>query len=186
VNNKPPHKTNQDLKTDNTKNDGQIGQAGRDLVQTQIKIVIRFFRLLSEQALKGSIVGVVIGLSTIFVSHTIFYPILKDDYTVSAKCAEFLSAIFVGLYCFLFCSNHISRKSHKIFLAALAFVVTWFVLPSVRQIFLPLLLQSFDRNTADTISYPISYSIICVLAGGVIETIAEISDKKENNKGISQ
>ncbi len=185
MNNKPPHKTNQDLKTDNTKNDGQIGQAGRDLIQTQVKIVIRFFRLLSEQALKGSIVGVVIGLSVMFTSPKIFYPIVQN-YTDSANCAEFLSAIFVGLYCYLFCSNHISRKSHKIFLAALAFVVTWFVLPSVRGIFLPLLLQSFDRNTADTISYPISYSIICVLAGGVIETIAEISHKKENDKGIPQ
>ena len=179
MNNKPPHKTNQDLKTDNTENDGQIGQAARDLTQTQIKIVIRFFRLLSEQALKGSIVGVVIGLSVMFTSPKIFYPIVKD-YTVSAKCAEFLSAIFVGLYCYLFCSNHISRKSHKIFLAALAFVVTWFVLPSVRQIFLSMF-DSPDRNTSDTISYSISYSIICALAGGVIETIAEISHKKESD-----
>nr|ADO19081.1 hypothetical protein Nfla_4102 [Nostoc flagelliforme str. Sunitezuoqi] len=121
-----------------------------------------------------------------FLSPNIIYPIVKD-YTVSAKWAEFICAIFVGLYCRLFCSNHMSRKWYKNFLAALTFVVTWFVLPSTRQIFLSRFEASFDRNTADTISYSISYAIICVLAGGVIETIAIYQPKsrkinKQTNK----
>ncbi|MDF5710643.1 MAG: hypothetical protein PUP90_23970 [Nostoc sp. S4] len=180
MNNKPPHKNYQNIKADKANNNGQIGQAGRDLYQTQTNYIIKFFKLLSEQALKGSIVGAFIGLSVMFISPTILYPIIHD-YTVSAKWAEFLCAIFVGFYCRLFCSNHMSRKWQKNFLASLAFVVTWFVLPSVREIFLPIFEASFDRNTSDTISYPISYAIICVLAGGVIEIIAEMTHKKQSN-----
>ena len=182
MNRESTHKKSQNIEAHNTRNNGQIGQAGRDLTQNRIKIVIRFFRLLSEQALKGSIFGVVVGLSLIFISHNIFFPI-AHDYTKSSSYSEFICAIFVGLYCYLFCGNHISRKSRKIFLAALAFVITWLVLPSVRQVFLPGLEAIFngDRNTADTISYSISYAIICVLAGGVIETIAEIIHKKQSN-----
>lgn len=175
MNNKPPLNDSQNVETNKTENSGQIGQSQGNL--TQIQIVAKFLKLLSEQALKGSIVGVVIGLSVMFISHRIFHPIV-NDYTVSAKCAEFISAIFVGLYCYLFCGNHINRKSYKMFLAALAGVLTWFVLPSVRQAFIPIFKDSFDQNTVDTISYPISYAIICVLAGGVIETIAEINRKK--------
>ena len=174
--NKSSHRNAQNLEAQNTQNNGQIGQAGRDLTQNQIKIVVRFFRLLSEQALKGSVVGVVIGLSVIFISPNILYPIFKD-YTISAKCAEFISAVFVGLYCYLFCGNHISRRSHKIFLATLAGVVTWFILPSIREVFLPKD-QVVYQQINDTISYSISYAIICVLTGGVIETIAAIGYRK--------
>ncbi|PSB45500.1 hypothetical protein C7B80_16725 [Cyanosarcina cf. burmensis CCALA 770] len=176
--NEPPRQASQNLESHGTKNSGQTGQAGRDLYQTQNNYIIRFFKLLSEQALKGSIVGAAIGLFLMFISHTIFYPIV-NDYTVSAKYAEFLCAIFVGLYCRLFCSNHLNRNSQKNFLAALAFIVTFFVLPSVRQIFLPIFKAFFDQNTADIISYAMSYAIICVLAGGVIETIAEMLKKKQ-------
>ncbi|MEH1832435.1 MAG: hypothetical protein V7L29_10240 [Nostoc sp.] len=183
--NKPPFNNSQNLEADKTNNNGQIGQAGRDLYQTQTNYIIRFFKLLSEQALKGSIVGVFIGLFLMFLSPNIIYPIVKD-YTVSANWAEFICAIFVGLYCRLFCSNHMSRKWHKNFLAALAFVITWLVLPSVREIFLPMFEARFDRNTADTISYPISYAIICVLAGGVIEIIAEMTRKSRGTRGRSQ
>nr|ADO19080.1 RNA polymerase sigma-70 factor [Nostoc flagelliforme str. Sunitezuoqi] len=63
MNNEPPRNNSQKLKVDNTKNNGQIGQAGRDLYQTQTNYIIRFFKLLSEQALKDSIIGVFIGLS---------------------------------------------------------------------------------------------------------------------------
>lgn len=178
--NKRSPKNSQKIKTDKTNNSGQIGQAGRDLYQAQTNYIIRFFKLLSEQALKGSIVGAFIGLSVMFMSPRIFYPIIQD-YTVSARWAEFICAIFVGLYCRLFCSNHMSRKWHRNFLAALAFVITWLVLPSVREIFLPMFQASFDRNTSDTITYPISYAIICVLAGGVIEIIAEMTQKKQSN-----
>lgn len=176
--NKRSLNNSQKIKADKTNNSGQIGQAGRDLYQTQTNYIIRFFKLLSEQALKGSIVGVVIGLSVMFISPNILYPIFKD-YTISAKYAEFISAIFVGLYCYLFCGNHISHKSHKIFLAALAAVVTWFVLPSVREVFLPKH-QEVYQQINDTISYSISYAIICVLAGGVIEIIAEMSRKNQS------
>jgi Na+/phosphate symporter len=177
---KPSNNSDVNIKRDNK---GQIiNQAEGPVINKQYNYIIRFFTLLSEQALKGSIVGAVIGLSLIFISHTIFYPIV-NDYTISAKCAEFICAIFVGLYCRLFCSNHLSRKSQKNFLAALAFVITWFVLPSVRQIFLSIFEAFFDRNTADTISYAMSYAIICVLAGGVIETIAEmLNNSKEKSK----
>jgi len=176
MNNNSSFNNSQNIETPETRNDGQIGQAQGNL--TQIQLVVKFLKFLSEEALKGSIVGVVIGLSVMFISPNIFYPIFKD-YTVSAKWAELFAAIFVGSYCYLFCGNHISRKSNKIFLATLAGVVTWFVLPSVRQIFLPIFEVSLDRNTADTISYPISYGIICILAGGVIEIIAEMSHKKQ-------
>ncbi|MDZ8257014.1 hypothetical protein [Nostoc sp. ChiQUE01b] len=176
--NKDPFNNSQKIKADKTNNSGQIGQAGRDLYQTQTTYIIRFFKLLSEQALKGSIVGVVIGLSVMFISPNILYPIFKD-YTRSAQYAEFISAIFVGLYCYLFCGNHISHKSHKIFLAALAGVVTLFVLPPIREVFLPKH-QEVYQEINDTISYSISYAIICVLAGGVIETIAAISYKNSS------
>lgn len=179
MSNESPRKDSQNIEAHNTRNNGQIGQAGRDLTQNQIKIVVRFFRLLSEQALKGSIVGVVIGLSVMVISPNILYPIFKD-YTISAHCAEFISAIFVGLYCYLFCGNHISRKSHKIFLAALAGVVTWFMLPSIREVFLPKD-QEVYQQINDTISYSISYAIICVLAGGIIETIAAIGYRKPSS-----
>lgn len=114
----------------------QTAQAGHDVNQTQNNYIIRFIKLtlLSEQALRGSIVGVVIGLSLKFISHTILYPIFQD-YTVSAKRAEFICAIFVGLYCRIFCGKHLSRKSQKNFLAALAFVVTLSVIPGIRQLF---------------------------------------------------
>lgn len=177
MDNKPSSNKSQKIETRDTRVDGQIGQAGGNL--TQIQLVVKFFKLLSEQALKGSIVGVAIGLSLMFISPNILYPIFKD-YTISAKCAEFISAIFVSLYCYLFCGNHISRKSHKNFLAALVGVVTWFVLPSVREVFLPKS-QEVYQQINDTISYSISYAIICVLAGGVIETIAAISYKKSSN-----
>lgn len=178
MNNKPSLDKSQNLETHESRNDGQIGISQGNL--TQIQLVVKLFKLLSDRALKGSIVGAVIGLSLMFISNNILHPIFKD-YTVSAKGAEFISAILVGLYCRLFCGNHISRKSHKIFLAALAGVVTLFLLPPVRQLFLSIFEASFTRNTSDTISYPISYAIICVLAGGVIETIAEISYKKPSN-----
>ena len=177
MNNKPSSKNSQKIETRDTRVDGQIGQAGGNL--TQIQLVVNFLKLLSEEALKGSIVGIVIGLSVMFISPNILKPIF-GDYTKSAKCAEFISAIFVGLYCYLFCGNHISRKSYKFFLAALAGVVTWFVLPSVREVFLPKH-QEVYQQIYDTISYSISYAIICVLAGGVIETLAAISYKKPSN-----
>lgn len=177
MNNKPPLNNSQKLETHETRNDGQIGQAQGNL--TQIQLMIKLFKFLSEQALKGSIVGAAIGLFVMFISPNIFYSIFKD-YTVSAKYAEFISAIFVGLYCYLFCGNHINRKSYKIFLAALAGVITWFVLPPLRQVFLPES-QKVYLQMNDTISYTISYAIICVLAGGVIETIAEVMYKKPRN-----
>lgn len=183
MSNKHSRNNSQNVEVGNTSNKGQIGQAGRDLTQIQNNYIVRFFKLLSEQALKGSIVGLFIGLSVIFISHNIFLPIVNKDYTVSSRCAEFVCAVFVGLYCYLFGAIHISRKSHKSFLAGLAFVITWFILPSVRQVFLPTLesILNGDRNTADTISYAISYAIICVLAGGVIEIIAEMTHKKQSN-----
>lgn len=173
----------QDIEAHNTSNEGQIGQAGRDL--TQIQLIFRFVKLLSEQALKGSIVGIVIGVSLIFISHNIFLPIVNKNYTLSSYCAEFVCAIFVGLYCYLFCSNHVNHKSHKSFLSGLAFVITWFILPSIRQPFISLLKEPIFKanpatyeNTLDIITYSISYAIICVLAGGVIEIIAEMRRKK--------
>lgn len=182
MSNKSPRNNSQNIETDNTDNRGQIGQAGRDL--TQVQVIVRFFKLLSEQALKGSIVGLFIGLSLIFISHNIFLPIVNNDYTVSSRCAEFVCAVFVGLYCYLFCANHINRKSHRLFWSALAFVITWFILPSVRLPFLSFVVPIFKanqytyQNISDTITYSISYAIICVLAGGVIEIIAEMSRKK--------
>jgi hypothetical protein len=132
--------------------------------------------------LRGSIVGVVIGLSLKFISHTIFYPIFQD-YTGSAKRAEFICAIFVGLYCRIFCGKHLSRKSQKNFLAALAFVVTLSVIPGIRQLFISILRLPDANETTDIITYPISYAIICVLAGGIIETIAEMIDNnRKKNK----
>jgi hypothetical protein len=176
---KPPFDTDdnsQNIETREARNSGQIGQSQGNL--TQIQFAFKLFKLFSGQALKGSIVGVVIGLSVMFISHSIFYPIF-ENYTVSAKYAEFISAIFVGLYCYFFCGDRIRRNSRKIFLAVLAGVVTWLVLPPIRQVFLPES-QVVHRQINDTISYPISYAIICVLAGGVIETIAEITRRQNN------
>ncbi|MBD2608735.1 zinc ribbon domain-containing protein [Scytonema hofmannii FACHB-248] len=191
MNNKPQNKSEQKVGIDNASiNDAQIGQAGRDLIQAKnvsFRVVIRFFRLLSEQALKGSIVGVVIGLCLIVISHKIhdIFGFQPGEYTESTKYAEMISAIFVGIYCGLFCAHLINKTSKKVFLAVLAFLVTLWALPSVRLVFVSILeTVGFKKYTqlSDTISYSISYAIICVLAGGVIETIAQITNKNRRKQ----
>lgn len=193
MNNKPQNKSEQKVGIDNASiNDAQIGQAGRDLIQAKnvyFRVVIRFFRLLSEQALKGSIVGVVIGLCLIVISHKIHdvFGLPPGEYTKSTQYAEIISAIFVGIYCGLFCAHLIKKTSKKVFLSVLACLVTLWALPLVRLVFIPILeAVGFKQYTerSDTISYSISYAIICVLAGGVIETIAQITNKNRRKQNI--
>jgi hypothetical protein len=195
MNNKPQNKSDQKVGIDNASiNDAQIGQAGRDLIQAKnvyFRVVIRFFRLLSEQALKGSIVGVVIGLCLIVISHQIhdIFGFQPGDYTKPTQYAETISAIFVGIYCGLFCAHLINKTSKKVFLAVFAFLVTLWALPSVRLVFVSILeTVGFKKYTqqSDTISYSISYAIICVLAGGVIETIAQITNKSRRKQNLSK
>jgi hypothetical protein len=181
MNNKPSLQPAQKIKTRNgSMKDVQIGQAGRDNVQVQantINIVVkRFFNLLSQQALKGSLVGIAIGLALMTISHRLYE--FFQDYTTSAEYAELICAILVGVYCNLFCGNLIKNKSKKVFLAVFAFLITLWSLPLIRSIFLSIFENFFDRNASDTISYSISYAIICILAGGVIETIANMINKK--------
>lgn len=197
MNNKPQNKSEQKVGIDNASiNDAQIGQAGRDLIQAKnlnLRVVIRFFRLLSEQALKGSIVGVVIGLCLIVISHQIHaifgFGSKPEDYTKPTQYAEMISAIFVGIYCGLFCAHLINKTSKKVFLAVLAFLVTLWALQPIRLVFIPILeTVGFKQYTerSDTISYSISYAIICVLAGGVIETIAQITNKNRKKQNLSK
>ena len=176
-----------DKATNSEKTSTIIGRSRRHLYQNQTYnnyYIKRFFRLLSVQALKGSIVGVVIGLSLIVISHRIhdFFN-FQGDYTQPARYAELICAIFVGIYSSLFCRHLIRQKSTKVFLGVLVFIVTLFVMPSIRQFFLSISEAFFDRNTADIISYSISYAIICVLSGSVIETIAEMRQRKQINEG---
>ena len=143
------------------------------------------FAMLSQKAKEGFIIGIVIGLSVVAISQTI-HGIFPDlTFTNTAKIAEFIGAVFVAIYCLLYCGKQL--KSTMKFLAVLFFVaINIICLPLIRGLIIYKLLGCSPNEAAcyslinDSISYIISYGIVCVFAGSIIEIYSKLLEEKSN------
>ena len=143
------------------------------------------FAMLSRKAKEGFIIGIVIGLSVVAISQTI-HGILPDlTFTKTAKLAEFMGAVFVAIYCLLYCGKQL--KNTMKFLAVLLFVAINIIsLPLIRGLIIYKLLGCNPIEAAcysltnDSISYMISYGIICVFAGSTIEIYSKLLEEKSS------
>ncbi|MEM7760825.1 MAG: hypothetical protein AAF298_22240, partial [Cyanobacteria bacterium P01_A01_bin.40] len=138
----------------------------------------------SQKAKEGFIIGIVIGLSVVAISQTIHGTFPDLTFTRTAKLAEFLGAVLVGFYCLLYCGKQL--KKSVIFLICLLSVMTTIIsLPLIRGLIIAKLFNCDPTNSAcytlmnDSISYMISYGIICLLAGAAIEIYAKFI--RDNN-----
>ncbi len=140
------------------------------------KIIDFVKSLFSPKALLGFIVGIAIG----FIATKIIN--ITPEYNIHI--AEFFAAILVSMYFWLYCRQvRIKLATSFKFIIAFSIVVLLSIdsLWIVRQ---PILLfvgggQEKNYPPFDTLSYMISYGIICVFVGGLIETIWSI--KKDNS-----
>lgn len=130
--------------------------------------------LFSPKALLGFIVGIAIG----FIADLII------DYTPGYKIyyAECFAAILVSMYFWLYCIQ-VKIKLATYFKFLIAFLIVTLMSKGIWIIRHPIMLfvaggQEKNYSPFDTLSYMISYGIICVFVGGLIETIWNI--KKEN------
>ena len=141
--------------------------------------------MLSQKAKEGFIIGIAIGLSVVAISQVI-HGIFPDlTFTKTAKTAEFMGAIFAAIYCLLYCGKQL--KNTVKFLVLLLFVAINIIsLPLIRGLILYKLLGCNPNDPAcyslinDSISYMISYGIICLFAGGTIEIYSKLLAEKGN------
>lgn len=133
--------------------------------------------LFSPKALLGFIVGIAIGfIADLIIDHTPNYEI---------HYAEDFAAVLVGMYFWLYCVQ-VRIKLATSFKFIIAFlIVALLSINSLGIVRLPILLliaggqENPNVPPFDTLSYMISYGIICVFVGGLIETIWGI--KQENS-----
>ena len=141
--------------------------------------------MLSQKAKEGFIIGIAIGLSVVAISQ-IIHGILPDlTFTKTAKLAEFVGAILVAIYCLLYCGKQL-EKTVKFLLLLFFFAINIISLPLIRGLILYKLLGCDPNESAcyslinDSISYMISYAIICVFAGSTIEIYYKLLEDKSN------
>lgn len=140
--------------------------------------IIDFVRsLFSPKALLGFIVGIAIG----FITTRIISLAQENIHT-----GELFAAILVAMYFWLYCTQvHIKLATPlKSIIAFL--VVALLSIDSVSLVRQPILLfvgGGVEKNYPpfDTYSYMISYGIICVFVGGLIETIWGVKEGKSIN-----
>lgn len=140
-----------------------------------MKSIIVFVKsLFSPKALLGFIVGISIGFITIRIIN------ITPGYNIHF--GELIGAILVSLYFWLYCVQ-IRIKLAKNFKILIAFlIVSLFSMGGIGLIRVPILLwiaggEAKNYPPYDTLSYIISYGILCVFIGGLLETIWEIKNK---------
>ncbi len=139
--------------------------------------------ILSQKAKEGFVIGIVIGLCVVAISQTM-YDIFPDlTFTKTAKLSEFFAAILVGIYCLLYCGKQFKKTIN--FLSLLLFVaITIISLPLIRGLIIYKLLGCDPSDSScytlinDSISYMISYGIICLFAGSTIEIYSKLLREK--------
>ncbi len=132
--------------------------------------------LFSPKALLGFIVGIAIGFMATKIIN------ITPEYNIHI--GEFFAAILVSMYFWIYCVQ-VRIKLATPFKFIIAFLIAALLsIDSVELVRMPILLIIADGQENpnvppfDTLSYMISYGIICVFVGGLIETIWGI--KKEN------
>ncbi len=141
------------------------------MIEFFIKVIKFFIRLFSPRALRGLIVGIPIGFITDLIIN------ITPNYEIHI--GEFFAAILVSMYFWLYCVQ-VKIKLATPFKFMLAFLIVALLsldsLWIVRQPILMLLAgDQVNPNVPpfDTLSYMISYSIICVFVGGLIDIASD-------------
>ncbi|MDJ0647790.1 MAG: hypothetical protein QNJ60_03710 [Xenococcaceae cyanobacterium MO_188.B19] len=139
------------------------------------KIIDFVKSLFSPKALLGFIIGIAIG----FIADLIIN--ITPNYEIHI--GEFLAAILVSMYFWLYCTQ-VKIKLATPIKFLIAFLIVTLLSKGMWIIRHPIMLfvaggQEKNYPPFDTLSYMISYGIICVFVGGLIETIWNI--KKENS-----
>ncbi|MBE9019172.1 MAG: hypothetical protein CLLPBCKN_008468 [Chroococcidiopsis cubana SAG 39.79] len=141
--------------------------------------IIEFVKsLFSPKALLGFIIGITIGFIT-----TKIISITPGN---NIHIGELFAALLVGMYFWLYCLQvNIKLATHLKFIIGIV-LVALLSIDSVALIRQPILLfvgggQPKNYPPFDTLSYMISYGIICVFIGGLIEIIWGVKNE-ENPK----
>lgn len=130
--------------------------------------------LFSPKALLGFIVGIVIGLITTLI-------ISKASQNI--QIGEFFGAILVGMYFWLYCTQLSIRLATPLKVFIVFLLVVLLAIGGLALVRYPILLfvgggEEKNYPPFDTLSYMISYGIICVFVGGLIETIWGVKEEK--------
>jgi len=124
--------------------------------------------LFSPKALLGFVVGITIGfITTKIISVT-------PEYNIHV--GEFFAALLVGMYFWLYCLQVNIKLATPLKFIGVIVLVALLSIDSLTLVRLPILLfvgggEVKNYPPFDTLSYMISYGIICVFIGGLIEII---------------
>lgn len=124
--------------------------------------------LFSQKALLGFVVGITIG----FIATTIIS--ITPGYNI--RVGEFFAALLVGMYFWLYCLQVNIKLITPLKIIVEIVLVALLSINSLALVRLPILLfvgggEVKNKPPFDTFSYMISYGIICVFIGGLIEII---------------
>lgn len=131
--------------------------------------------LFSPKALLGFIVGITIG----FIATKIISITPKNDIHIG----EFFAALLVGMYFWLYCLQVNVKLATLLKFIIEIVLVALLSNNSLTLVRKPILLfvgggVERDHPPFDTLSYMISYGIICVFIGGLIEIIWGVKNEE--------
>lgn len=138
--------------------------------------IIEFAKsLFSPKALLGFIVGIAIGFITTKIIGLA---------STNIHVGEFFGAILVALYFWLYClQGNITIETYWKYIITFLIVVLLSInsLTLIRQPILLFVGGGEEKNYPpfDTYSYMISYGIVCVFVGGLIETCLSDTDESD-------
>lgn len=131
--------------------------------------------LFSPKASLGFVVGITIGfITTKIISIT-------PEYNIHI--GEFFAALLVGMYFWIYCLQVNIKLATSLKFIIEIVLVALLSLDSLSLVRLPILLfvgggQPKNYPPFDTLSYMISYGIICVFIGGLIEIVWGVKNEK--------
>ena len=125
--------------------------------------------LLSPRALRGFLVGLLIGGLTVLISSQILRPFIANDVHL-AVIGNLIGAGFVTWYGIWFAGKAQGRKSSAIAVFFIAGLIGFFLVRGVLEERFDLKASSQNNNV---ITFSLSGGIACALAGGFFEAITQ-------------
>jgi TctA family transporter len=126
--------------------------------------------LLSPRALKGFLIGLFIGVSSVAISIFLRSFIKDPNYTTTPVIGQLIGAALVALYGQWFASKKQDKKKFALVLFFIAGLLGFFLVRLVIENRFNLPPSTLINNV---ISYALSCGIVCALAGGLFEAITQ-------------